>query len=158
MEIDSRTFISNLALKAADIMRVQWGRRFVIAVFACGRRWRLCWFDRAGGATHEYFDILSNPQLFARCVLFPLLLPNPELGMAESLSTISVGGQDFTLGENIFRPWTDHLVSRGTFVRKAQLSTDKDDSWPLCIKCSWRSQGRADEKEALLAAAYSWYS
>jgi hypothetical protein len=44
-----------------------------------------------------------------------------------------------------------HLVSRGTFVRKARLSSDKDDSWPLCIKCSWRSQDRVDEKGALLA-------
>jgi serine/threonine protein kinase len=71
--------------------------------------------------------------------------------MAESPSTIRVGDQEFTLGEDIFRPRTNRLVSRGTFVRKARLSSDKDGTWPLCIKCSWRSQDRADEKEALLA-------
>ena len=151
MKIASVTCLSNLAIKAAEIMGVQWGRRFVIAVFACGTRWRLCWFDRAGGATHDYFDIVSNPQWFACCVLFPLLLPDSDLGMAESLSTITVGDQEFTLGEEIFRPRTTRLASRGTFVRKARLSSDKDDSWPLCVKCSWRSQDRVDEKQALLA-------
>ena len=99
MEINSREHISALALKAAEIMRVQWAREFLIAVFACGSLWRLCWFDRAGGVTHTHFDIESNPEWFACSVLFPLLLPSSELGLAESLSTIKVENQEFILGD-----------------------------------------------------------
>ena len=149
-EITSREHISALALKAAEIMRVQWARKFVIAVFACGSLWRLCWFDRAGGVTHTHFDIESNPEWFACSVLFPLLLPKSELGVAESLS-IKVEDQEFILGETLFRPRTDHLIGRGTFVRKARRPNDDENSWPLCVKLSWRSEGRVAEKTALLA-------
>jgi Fungal protein kinase len=140
-EINSREHIGALALKAAEIMRVQWARKFVIVVFACGLLWRLCWFDRAGGVTHTHFDIESNPEWFACSVLFPLLLPKSELGVAESLSTTKVGDQEFILGDTLFRPRTDHLISRGTFVRKARRPNDDENNWPLCVKLSWRSEG-----------------
>lgn len=147
--INNEEDISTLALKATEVMRVQWGRRFVIGIFACGTRWRLCWFDRAGGVTHHPFDIKSNPQLFACCVLSPFLLPHSELGMTESSSTIKVENQMFTLGETIARPWADRLVSRGTFIRKARRSDDDSESWPFCIKSSWQCRERLNEIEAL---------
>src|SRR5206468_1454565 len=55
--INDEGHISALALKATEIMRVQWGRRFVIGIYACGAKWRLCWFDRAGAISHLPFNI-----------------------------------------------------------------------------------------------------
>lgn len=88
--------------------------------------------------------------MFACCLLFPLLLPNSELGIADSSSTIEVKNQLFDLGEYIFRTPTDRLVSRGTSVRKARQS-DQDNKWTLCAKSSWQYQDRANELKALRA-------
>jgi Fungal protein kinase len=148
-EFNNRKFIENVVLKSAEVLRVQWTRRFVIVVFACGTNWRLCWFDRSGGATHEAVDINLHSRYFACYVLFPLLLPNPDLGMSES-STISVENQLFELGGYIFRPQTDRLINHGTSVRMAR-PLGQDGEWTLCAKSSWHYRERAIEFEALQA-------
>ena len=147
-EINNKLIIFQTAIKATEALRVQWGRRFVIVVLACGTSWRLCWFDRAGGTTHYPFDIAACPQLFACCVLFPLLLPQRELGMAD-MSTITVNNQVFDLGSHIFRPHTDRLVSRGTSVCRAKLSDT--EPWALCAKSSWHYRDRNIELDTLKA-------
>jgi hypothetical protein len=79
---------------------------------------------RAGGATHEPFKL--NPQLFACCLLFPLLLPNSEL----------------------FRPPTGRLVSRGIYISSQGATIQK-----LCAKSSWQYRGRANELKASMIRA-----
>jgi len=78
---NNRKFIKDVVLKSAEVLRVQWARRFVIVVFACGTNWRLCWFDRAGGATHTR---LSTPtcthdtSLVAFCSPYCYRIPTSE--------------------------------------------------------------------------------
>jgi Fungal protein kinase len=103
--------------------------------------------------THTHFDIESNPEWFACSVLFPLLLPSSELGLAESLSTIKVEDQEFILGDTLFRPRTD-LIGCGTFVHKARRPNDDENNWPLCVKLSWPSEGRIAERTALVALSH----
>ena len=76
-----------------------------------------------------------------------------ELGLAESLSTIKVEDQEFILGDTLFRPRTD-LIGCGTFVHKARRPNDDENNWPLCVKLSWRSEGRIAERTALVALSH----
>src|SRR5436309_8100371 len=67
--IDNAEVILDCALKAAEVLRYQWSRRFVYCFLHCGTKMRLLQFDRSGLLASEMVDVVKDTAIFVRCLI-----------------------------------------------------------------------------------------
>lgn len=152
---NEQEILSNLVLKATEVLRFQWQRRYVLGILICGPRVRIVRCERSGvflGQVQEAEDTL------VRCILASLLpgdsgITPPQESMFVHLDDgtdcfeVQLGGDKFILGNQIVGPQRDHLVGRATAIHLARRNTDT--TWKYCFKTAWPYAVRPHEGEVL---------
>ena len=151
---NEQDILSNLVLKATEVFRFQWQRRYVLGISVCGSRVRIVRCERSGvflGQALEAEDAL------VQCILASLVpgdsgIAPPNESMFVQLDgtvclEVQVGGDKFILGDQIVGPQRDHLVGRATAVHLARRHTDT--TWTCCFKTAWPCAVRPHEGEVL---------
>jgi Fungal protein kinase len=147
-EINNSSVLSNLILKATEVLRYQSHRQFILGFLVCGTQLRMFRFDRSGIFAGLPADFGSGDVIvLVKCILAGLVLPYPEIGILESFQSpetvlvngnrrlvASVDDQEFVLGNQIIGPQRDHLVGQATVVHLARRI--EDVSWKYCYKTS----------------------
>ncbi|KAI9856819.1 MAG: hypothetical protein M1813_008756 [Trichoglossum hirsutum] len=162
-EINKPDTLSNLILKATEVLRYQWHRQFVLGFLVCGTQLRMIRFDRSGvfvGLPVGFDDGDGGATVLVKCILAGLVLPGPDIGFLEDFHSpqtilingnrhlvISIDDQEFLLGDQIVGSQRDHLVSRATAVHLARKIAD--DSWKYCFKTAWPYTTRSREGSVL---------
>ncbi|KAI9759146.1 MAG: hypothetical protein M1840_003508 [Geoglossum simile] len=157
-EIESPDNHSNLILKAAEVLRVQWHRRFVPAFLICGTKMKMLRIDRSGVLVGATIDIREGGGMpLIRCIFACLVVPPPDIGLPTDLehpTTIAIDGiqrlvvkvreDKFILGNVIARPPRGYVVGRGTVVHLAR-KYGVGDEWNLIHKSAWAHTSRQHE-------------
>ena len=152
---NEQEILSNLVLKATEVFRFQWQRRYVLGISICGSRVRIVRCERSGvflGQVQEAEDTL------VQCILASLLpgdsgITPPQESMFVQLDDetvcleVQVGGDRFILGDQIVGPQGDHLLGRATAIHLARRITDT--TWNYCFKTAWPDAVRPHEGEVL---------
>ena len=156
---DAKVYL-DCALKATEVLRYQWSRRFIYFFLHCGKFMRLLRFDRAGLVASRKVDITLEPNVFLHCLLAVFSNEPSELGypcakeiprhvpaQGKTHHAIEIDSNILCLDEQIVGPWKDHLVGRGTVTWKAHLMSDdpEKDGKFFCIKVSWAQMERKHE-------------
>jgi len=157
------------ALKAAEVLRYQWSRRFVYCFLHCGTKMQLLHFDRSGLMASEPIDIRTETDRFVLCLLGVFRHKPSKLGYPAGedapfhkhdphdpdnklLQVVTVGNRQLYISDQEAGPPRDHLVSRATTVFKAKLVDPKGaekTGWDWCYKSSWIQKNRREEGEYL---------
>ncbi len=125
--IEDATTYLDCALKATEVLRYQWSRRFMYYFLHCGKFMRLLRFNRAGLVASGKVDIISEPQKFLSCLLSVFSNQASKLGypytkevprhlkaQRKTHHVIEIDRRLFCLDQQIAGPSKNHLVSRGT--------------------------------------------
>ncbi|RMD39158.1 hypothetical protein DV735_g5971, partial [Chaetothyriales sp. CBS 134920] len=134
---DAKVYI-DCALKAAEALRYQWSRRFILCFLHCGTMMRILHFDRSGLMASEPIDITAKPAIFVR--------KDPDDG--RRLQVVTVGKRQFFIDDQQQGPLRDHLVSRATTAFRAKLvkhDREEKTGWAWCYKSSWIQTHRRHE-------------
>jgi Fungal protein kinase len=159
--INSPAVLSDLVLKAIEVLHAQWDRRFVLAFLICGAEMKMFRFDRSGVFISSTVDIREGGGMtLVKCILAGLVLPAPDLGFPRELEdplTVPVDGvprpvvtvdrQIFVLGSEIVSSSRQHLVGRGTVVHLARNLYGT--AWDACYKTGWPNITRPPEGHIL---------
>jgi len=154
------------ALKAAEVLRYQWSRRYVYCFLHCGTKMQLLHFDRSGLMASETLDIEKNTDTFVRYLLGVFCHKPIRLGYPAGkdapvhrhhpdnrlLQVVTVDGRELYIDDQEAGPPRDHLVSRATTVFKAKLvkpNEEEKTGWDYCYKSSWVQMGRKHEGKYL---------
>ncbi|KAI9853749.1 MAG: hypothetical protein M1813_001817 [Trichoglossum hirsutum] len=161
-DINNPQTLSNLILKAAEVLRFQWYRRFVLGFLVCGKQLKIVWLDRSRVLVGSPVDIGSGDGaiVLIKSILAALVLPPPDIGIPQDFIfprivlddgkprlVVSVGGQKFVLGDQIVGQQRDHLISRATCVHLARGING--DLWNCCYKVAWPYAVRTHEGSIL---------
>jgi hypothetical protein len=163
--INAPGVIVDCALKAAEVLRYQWSRRFVYCFLHCGTKMQLLQFSRSGLMVSGEVDIVRDTAIFVRCLIGAFCHRASRLGFPDGPSApyhemvegklrqiVTVQDQKLYLLDQAAAPLRDHLVSRATVTFKAKLlqpaPTESDQEY--CFKSSWIQKVRQHEGEYLL--------
>ncbi|KAI9764027.1 MAG: hypothetical protein M1840_008903 [Geoglossum simile] len=161
-EINNRAVWASIVLKAAETMRHQWHRNFVLGFIACGTKLRLLRCSRASVLISAATDLENQAGQIAlvECILSALTLSPTALGFRGGFDSpptieidgrrhllVQVGGVEFVLGKQTVWPHHDYLVGRATTVHLARRPRDRE--WKYCFKSSWPYAARPHEGEIL---------
>ncbi|KAH0548210.1 hypothetical protein GP486_008073, partial [Trichoglossum hirsutum] len=157
-QINSRGVWANMILKAAQILRFQWHRRFVLGFLVCGTQMRLFRFDRSCVLVSLPVNLGDDegPSVLTKCILAELVAPTEAVGIPDWCAqpriaevdgrprlVVSVDGKEFVLGDRISGPQRDNLTGRATSVHLARGRDDR--AWRYCYKSSWPYASRLHE-------------
>ena len=159
--IDKRKVWGNMILKAAEVLRYQWYRKFVLGFLVC--QGEVCMFrvDRSCVLVSQPVDIgesKTTTSTLVSCILASLVLPHTALGFPSDDSlkiewvedkprlVVSVCREKFVLDKQISSPSRDRLISRAT---TAYIATRIGDNKEYCYKSSWPYASRQHEGEVL---------
>ena len=154
------------ALKAAEVLRYQWSRRYVYCFLHCGSMMQLLHFDRSGLMASEPLDIRTDTVKFIQCLLGVFYHKPSRLGYPAGeeapfhkhdldnklLQVVTVDGRQIYIDDQEAGPHRDHLVSRATVAFKAKLVDPKEKEktgWDWCYKSSWPQTLREHEGDYL---------
>jgi len=154
------------ALKAAEVLRYQWSRRYVYCFLHCGSMMQLLHFDRSGLVASEPLDIEKETEKFIKCLLGAFCHEPSRLGYPAGKAApfhgydpdnrlrqvVTVGDRQLYLYDQEAGPPRDHLVSRATVTFKAKLVNPEGEDeagrdW--CYKSSWPQKLRKHEGDYL---------
>jgi hypothetical protein len=154
--LDQHKEWGGLILKAMEVLRFQWYRKFVIGFLVCGTKMRMFRIDRSYVLVSLPVDIQGDGGLtLVNCILTGFLLRDTAVGLANDdqlgvldvdgrpRAMVAVDGKKFVLGDQITWPARDRLISRATTIHMAR--TVHDSTWCYCYKSSWPSATRAQE-------------
>lgn len=133
--INETRWLENLNLKATEILRCQFHRRFILGFLVAGSKIRVVLFSREGVFVGAPVNFKDNTVL-VRCIAATLSASDIELGLPpEGLFTHLSGNQDscitlqsahtdkkihFEILERSLRPSRDILLGRGTTILKVK--------------------------------------
>lgn len=155
LELKSRTsvinetrWLENLSIKATEVLRCQFHRRFILGFLVAGSKIRVVLISREGVFVGAPANFLDNT-LLVRCVVATLVASNVDLGLPpEDLFTHLSDNQDtcitlksahtdktlqFDILERTLRPSRDILLGRGTTILKVK---DRNSSNVYALKSS----------------------
>ena len=146
--INDTRLLENLNLKATEILRCQFHRRFILGFLVAGSKMRVVLFSREGVFVGAPANFMDNT-LLVRCIAATLFASNIELGLPpEGLFTYLSDNQDscitlksahtcktlhFEILERTLRPSRDILLGRGTTILKVK---DQNSSNVYALKTS----------------------
>lgn len=155
LELKSRTsvinetrWLENLSIKATEVLRCQFHRRFILGFLVASSKIRVVLISREGVFVGAPANFLDNT-LLVHCVVATLVASNFDLGLPpEDLFTHLSDNQDtcitlksahtdktlqFDILERTLRPSRDILLSRGTTILKVK---DRNSSNVYALKTS----------------------
>ncbi|KAI9762501.1 MAG: hypothetical protein M1840_001225 [Geoglossum simile] len=148
--------LSNAILKAAEVLRFQWHRHFVLTFLVCGTSLRVLRCERGCVLVGAPVDFGGNAAVLVKCLIAGLVTGSAGIGLlvdeqivelanvdGKPRLVVNVGDQEFILGEQIVGPPKDRLVGRATTVHLARRAGDT--SWKYCFKCAWSYAARPHE-------------
>ncbi|KAH0562853.1 hypothetical protein GP486_002526 [Trichoglossum hirsutum] len=145
----------NLILKATEVLRFQWHRKFVIAFWIRGSKMRMFRIDRSYVLVSQPVDIQSDGGLtLVKFILASLVLPDKDVGLASDnlrvaevdgcqRAIVTIAGKQFVLDNQLILPSRDHLASRATSVHMARALEDPESV--CCLKTNWAHSNRPHE-------------
>ncbi|KAH0566432.1 hypothetical protein GP486_000180 [Trichoglossum hirsutum] len=165
--ISSIPDLSNMFLKAAQILRFQPNRHFVLGLYICGSSVRVVRCDRTCVLVGAPVNFGSNPALLVKVLVAGFVLDGNDVGFLEGDQAVSMEDVDgklqpvvvigqsrekFVLDKQISGPEKDRLIGRGTTVHLAHRLGDPRQQ--CCIKCAWAHPERPHEAEFLMLLSH----
>lgn len=128
---EEATVYLDCALKATEVLRYQWSRRFIYYFLHCRKFMRLLSFNPAGLFMSERVNITSETEKFLRCLLLVFWNKSNELGypsvkeaphrlaaQGRTNHVIEIDGNLLCLDKQLAGPWKDHLISLAVKPRR----------------------------------------